>query len=77
MSKVILEFTLPDEREEMLLALNGSKLSCVFSDLDNYLRSINKHGHEDFKDPSSCEAAQRIRDKLNELMHEYDLQEII
>jgi molecular chaperone GrpE (heat shock protein) len=77
MSKMILEFDLPDEREEARLAANAGSLMCVLSELDNYLRAINKHGHEDFKDPSSCEAAQLIRDKLYELVQEYNVGELI
>lgn len=77
MSKVILEFTLPDEREEAMLAQSAGKMSCVISELDNFLRAINKYGHEEFKDPSACEAAQRIRDELRNLVASYDLQEIV
>lgn len=76
MSKLTLTFNLPEERSDATAAQNAWALVFTIQDLDNYLRSINKHGHEDFKDPSACEAAQKIRDKLWELVNERYLQEL-
>jgi len=61
--KSILEFNLPEERDEHTLAIRGGKYFSTLHNLDQKLRSIIKHGH----DYSSVEAlATDLRQYINE-----------
>ena len=61
-----LEFSLPDERHEFILAVHGSNWADAMWDLDNsYLREWVRHGHN-FKDAD--EALEAVRAKLRECM---------
>lgn len=77
MPKVILEFNLPDDKHDAEVAQKAWEFVFVIQDLDNHLRAINKHGLEGYEDPSACEAAQKIRDKLWELVNERNIGELI
>ena len=68
--KAILEFQLPEERVEHQLALDGGKWMSVMSNLDEKLRSWNKHGHE-FK--TADEALEAARLHLHELISDSNL----
>lgn len=46
--RVILEFNLPEEREEYLMATQAGEMSCALSDIKNYIRSRLK-----YEDPGS------------------------
>ena len=72
MPKAILEFNLPEENEEFLTAQNGGKYHSVIWNLDQYLRSIHKYSSDSY-DEKALEEVQKIRDKLHELLNEYDL----
>lgn len=62
--KAILEFNLPEDREDFDLAQNGNRYSCVIEELDNFLRAKIKY--EDL--PEDKEAIYReIREKLHEI----------
>jgi hypothetical protein len=76
MPKITLEYFLPEDEHEAEIAQKSLSLVIAIQEFDNYLRSINKYGHEDFKDPSACEAAQKIRDKLWEIINEARLGDI-
>jgi hypothetical protein len=41
--KALLEFNLPEDREEFVLALDGADLSYRLDKLDERLRSVTKH----------------------------------
>ena len=41
--KALLEFNLPEDREEFVLALDGASLSGRIDDLDNRLRNVTKY----------------------------------
>lgn len=43
MPKVILEFNLPEDREDYEMHYNASKYFCAIHDIKNYLRSLRKH----------------------------------
>lgn len=43
--KVTIEYTLPEEREEMEHAIKGHDYMAVLASLDNQLRSIVKYGN--------------------------------
>lgn len=65
--KVVLEFNLPEDREEYDYALDGILYSIVIDDLDNWLRA--KHKYED----QETITIEEVRSKLNELKNERNL----
>lgn len=64
--KAILEFTLPDERAEHRLAIDGWKWRCVVEGLDSYLRDWLK-----YRDGGADVEA--VRKDLFDLLDEYNL----
>lgn len=65
--KAILEFNLPEESVEHLLALRGDAYKYALDDMDNYLRTRLKY--EELPD-AVVEALQAARNKLNELIQD-------
>lgn len=65
MPTATLKFNLPDEDAEFHMALHGHEFYAVVSDMDNWLRSKLKYGHE-FK--SADEALEEARKELRDLM---------
>lgn len=61
--KAILEFDLPEESSEHKLALEGGRWMSVCHDLDEWLRSVQKHG--DRKTVSVDEVCARIREEMD------------
>lgn len=47
MPKAILEFNLPEEREDFELHMNASKYFCAIHDIKNYIRQLNKYDERD------------------------------
>jgi hypothetical protein len=70
--KHIIEFDLPEDQEEMMLAINASKYSIVLYNLDQYLRSKVKYA-PDSQPEAITETYDSVRTKLFELLNEYDL----
>lgn len=71
--KAILEFDLIDEREKFELALNGHKFSMVAFHLDQHLRGLIKYA-PDTQSEDTHKALQETRDKLYQLLNEYNLE---
>lgn len=69
MPKAILEFNLPEEREEYEDAINGAKHSLIASELDEYLRQQLKYNNQ--LTEVQIDTYQAIRDKLCELRNDY------
>ena len=67
--KAILEFNLPEESTEHRQAIDGSSWECVLFQLDQHFRSIYKHGDDD----AAAEFADKARDKIRELMDDYNV----
>jgi len=65
--KAMLVFNLPDERDEHKLALNGVSFYQVLSEIDNQLRTWEKHGNP-FKDTG--DAVRQIRTLLRDAMED-------
>lgn len=61
--KVILEFNLPEEEQDLLLVQRGRDYFCVIWETLQDIRGYLKHGHN-FKNID--EALERIEDKLLE-----------
>jgi hypothetical protein len=59
--KAILEFNLPEDKQEFELATKASKMYCTLWDLDQWLRSEIKNKDKELDD---------VRDKLRELMYD-------
>jgi hypothetical protein len=65
--KVILEFNLPEERDEHTLALKGREFWNCLWDLDQKCRNALKHGH-------SYKTADEVLEMVREFIHgEVDL----
>ena len=69
--KAILEFSLPEEREEHEVAVHGMEWKIVCEDMDNQLRSWLKHGNEF---TSIDEALETVRTQLHNFMIERGLE---
>lgn len=65
MSKVVLEFTLPEEQEEFDTAYKGHIYKQTIEELDNWLRAMSKY--EDKEDVSIDEVRSKIREIEREL----------
>jgi hypothetical protein len=48
--KAILEFSLPEEKTEFILAQNGGKYYATISDIENYFRKNIKYNSDNFRD---------------------------
>ena len=71
--KAIIEFNLDEERADFDWAINGSKYHSVLWDLDNHLRGLTKYP-PDTQSEDTYNALQETRDKLNELLRDYNLE---
>ncbi|CAB5218091.1 hypothetical protein UFOVP206_54 [uncultured Caudovirales phage] len=69
MSKLILEFDSFEDADEIKDCMNGSKWRMLVTELDNYYRNIYKHSDND----NEVEMAEKVRDKLRELLDYYEL----
>jgi len=70
--KATLEFNLPDDQQEYDLANNGLNFWHVLWELDQELRANTKYAPDDMTD-DDYDAYQKIRDKLYELMNDYNV----
>jgi hypothetical protein len=71
--KSILEFNLPEEAEDLQLALNGSKYMSAVHELDQELRSKIKYA-PDNQPELVTETYNEIRNKLWEIVNSYGLE---
>jgi len=77
--KGILEFNLDEEHDDFELAANARQLAIILTDLDNYLRAINKYGSEEdvFESKEAKQAAQAVRDELNRLIQDSNIAHLL
>lgn len=68
--KAILEFNLPEDRDDFTLAQRGPDYFSFLWDLDQDLRSWQKYGHE-FK--SVNEVIEHIRDNLHKEINLFEV----
>ena len=59
----VLNFSLPDERQEFDMALHGADYCAALSELDQFLQNALEYGH---KFDSADAALQAVRDQLHE-----------
>ncbi len=67
--EAILKFNLPEDEEDMNLALQGKDFFCVLNALDDYLRDLFKYKNLEVI------SIEQIRDKILELKQEYQIRE--
>lgn len=70
--KAILEFNLPDDKQDFDLATRASDLWYVLYQLDQDLRSKTKYASDDLPQ-DKYDAYEEVRDKLHELMSENNI----
>ena len=70
--KAILEFELPEDYENYLQSQYGMNWSLAMWDLEQFIRSETKH-REDYYSEGEQEVFQSVRDKIVEIMNEYNL----
>lgn len=70
--KAILEFNLPEDRDDFALATNGSKMWSVLWELDQHLRAQVKYAPDTAND-DKLEAYTEIREKLHNFMRDEDI----
>ena len=62
--RVTLTFRRPEHEQELREALNGGRYKAVLFELDNWLRSVVKHGEDETK----ATHYQAVRDELHVMM---------
>ena len=67
--KAIMEFSLPEENEEHLDAINGSRWKQAMLELDKVYRGIIKYGD----DPDEADRAEKVREKIREICGDWGL----
>ena len=72
MAKAILEFNLPDDEEQFMLAVKGRDMILVLYELDQHLRSETKYA-PDTMSQEVYDTLKQTRNKLRELMANYDV----
>lgn len=70
--KAILEFNLPDDKQDFDLATRASAFWYVLYQLDQDLRSKTKYASDDLPQ-DKYDAYEEMRDKLHELMSENNI----
>lgn len=78
MGKIILEFDSVEEQEDARLAIDGYKWKLAMYDLDQELRSTVKYaaplfGSEGEATSAEVEAADKLREKIREVLNSHGL----
>lgn len=72
MSKVILEFDMPEEAAEANFALKGESYACVLKNLDQKLRDITKYENNPFSGGKATEGQIKLAEQIREFLCEKD-----
>jgi len=72
--KAILEFELPEDKEEFDAASKGMDWAIVAWDIDQYIRNRLKYQSEKLETSSAKEELEFLRNQLHEMMEENGLQ---
>lgn len=70
--KATLEFNLPEDNQDFQMAVNSMKFWSVLYELDQELRSKTKYAPDDLPQ-DKYDAYQEVRDRMYELMNEYNI----
>lgn len=76
MSKLILEFDMPEEAAEANLALKGGEYFVVLHDIDQKLRDITKYGNNPFAGGKATEEQIQLAEQLREYLREQNIDEL-
>ena len=71
--KAILEFNLPEDRDDFELATKGSKWYSVVWEMDQWLRSQYKYMPDSEYSEALYDHYYRTRQKLNEIINEHGI----
>jgi hypothetical protein len=71
--KALLEFTLPEEKEEYITAVNGGAYKSILSSLDNELRNKVKYGSDSLTKEEE-QAYRLVRQRIADLLLEENLE---
>ena len=74
MSKITIEFQIPQDQEEFDDSINGAQWHKVVQDFDERLRFMAKEGDPVFKKANYREVAERLRAELYEMVQSFRLQ---
>jgi hypothetical protein len=70
--KAILEFNLPEDKEDFDFAVRGLDWSIVCWNMDQWLRGQIKHAPDEMSD-DTYKAFEQCREKLREFISDYNL----
>jgi hypothetical protein len=70
--KAILEFNLPEDRDDHELAINAGKYYSIIWDIDQFLRNKTKYAEQGTPEPFT-RAMYEVRDELWKLINEHNL----
>ena len=76
MSKVILEFDIPEETAEANFALKGGEYFVVLHDIDQKLRDITKYGNNPFVGGKATKEQIELAEQLREYLREQNIDEL-
>lgn len=76
MSKLILEFNMPDEQSEANLAIKGGEYFAVLHDLDQKLRDITKYNNNPFSGGKATEEQIQLAEQIREYLREQNIDEL-
>jgi hypothetical protein len=71
--KAILEFNLPEDQQDLDLAVNGAKAQSALWEMDQWLRSQYKYMSDEEYSKDKYETFEKCRDQLGDIMFENGL----
>lgn len=76
MSKLILEFDMPEETADANLALKGGEYFVVLHDIDQKLRDITKFENNPFGGGKATEEQIKLAEQMREYLREQNIDEL-
>ena len=76
MSKVILEFNMPEEETEANFALQGESYAYVLKNLDQRLRDIAKYNNNPFNGGKATKEQIELAEQLREYLRDQGIDEL-
>ena len=76
MSKVILEFNMPEEEREAQFALQGESYACVLKNLDQKLRDITKYENNPFGGGEATKEQIELAEQIRQYLREQNIDEL-
>ena len=76
MSKVILEFDIPEEVAEANIAMKAGEYFVVLHDIDQKLRDITKYNNNPFRGVKATKEQIELAEQLREYLREQNIDEL-